>query len=48
MKGNVEDTTSIKKMFLKENEASDRVSEDFHTLDCQDYFVGIKVNVLIK
>ena len=48
MEGNGEDTTSIKKMFLKGNEASGRVSKDFHILDCQDCFVGIKVNVLIK
>jgi len=28
------DITSVKKTFLKRNEASGRVPKDFHTLDC--------------
>ena len=48
IESNRENTTSVKKMFLKGDEVSSRVSEDFHTLDCQDCFVGIKVDVLMK
>ena len=48
IEGNEKDTTSIKKTFLKKNKASGRVPKDFHTLDYQDCFVGVKVNILIK
>jgi len=48
IESNREDTTSIKKTFLKGNEASGRVPKDFHILDCQDHFVSIKVDMLMK
>ena len=44
----MEDATSVKKLFLKENEVSGGISEDFYILDCWDCFVGIKVDVLVK
>ena len=46
--GDEKDTTSVKKMFLKRDEASGGVPEDFHTLDCQNHFVSIEVDVLMK
>ena len=34
IKSNEEDTTSVKKTFLKGDKNSGRVSENFHILDC--------------
>jgi len=52
VEGDGKDAASVKKMFLKGDEASSRVSggvsEDLHILDSQDCFVGIEVNVLIE
>ena len=48
IEGNGEDAASVKKMFLKGDEASGGVSKDPHTLDSQDHFVGIEVDVLIE
>jgi len=48
IESNREDAASVKKMFLKGDEASGKVSEDSHTLDSQDYFVGIEVDMLME
>jgi len=48
IESNREDTTSVKKMFLKRDEVSGEVPKDFHTLDYQNCFVSIEVNVLMK
>ena len=48
IESNEEDTDSVEKAFLKGDKASDRVSKDFHILDCQTYFISVEVNMLIK
>ena len=48
IEGDGEDTASVKKMFLKEDKTSDRVSEDLHILDSWDYFVGMEVDMLME
>ena len=43
IKSDGENITSIKKMFLKRDETYDKVSKNFHTLDCQNRFIGIEI-----
>ena len=48
MKSDRENTTSIKKLFLMGDEATSRISKDFHAFDHRNSFVHIEVDMLTK